>query len=258
VSGLTGVFRQIQRHICKETITPLLRGSSTHLPILSVKFNVSFFSEFTQIWQKHARLKSQFTHLLYYHLCVPNLWEDQLPKNKMEYRDVSLWALEVHGTQGASYTLFRTHPDRNMVEEYMGTCSGVGMKNVDKEGTLSYQPAVKKCVCISIIMLSRNTRFFYIILILESHIILLSSHGREKLCYNNTILFEKKKVGGGCALPGADIQKPYTSKCGEGKIKIDLFRYFLQKLPISKLRILFQLKFPACICQCLYNMSYQS
>jgi hypothetical protein len=64
-----------------------------------------------------------------------------LPKNKMEYRDVSLWALEVHGTQGASYTLFRTHPDRNMVEEYMGTCSGVGMKNVDKEGTLSYQPA---------------------------------------------------------------------------------------------------------------------
>jgi hypothetical protein len=26
----------------------------------------------------------------------------------------------------------------------MGTCSGVGMKNVDKEGTLSYQPAVKK------------------------------------------------------------------------------------------------------------------
>jgi hypothetical protein len=41
----------------------------------------------------------------------------------------------------------------------------------------------------------------------------------------------KKKVGGGCALPGADMQKPYASECGQGKIKID----FLQKLPISKL-----------------------
>jgi hypothetical protein len=34
---------------------------------------------------------------------------------------------------------------------------------------------------------------------------------------------------------GADMQKPYTSKCGQGKIKIDLFRDFLQKMPISKL-----------------------
>jgi hypothetical protein len=32
----------------------------------------------------------------------------------------------------------------------------------------------------------------------------------------------KKKVGGGCALPGADMQKPHASKCGQGKIKIDL------------------------------------
>jgi hypothetical protein len=48
-------------------------------------------------------------------------------------------------------------------------------------------------------------------------------------------LILKKKVGGGCALPGADMQKPYASKCGQGKMKIDLFRYFLQKAPISKL-----------------------
>jgi hypothetical protein len=45
----------------------------------------------------------------------------------------------------------------------------------------------------------------------------------------------KKKVGGGCALPGADMQKPYASECGQGKIKIDMFRYLLQKSPISKL-----------------------
>jgi hypothetical protein len=36
----------------------------------------------------------------------------------------------------------------------------------------------------------------------------------------------KKKIGGGCALPGADMQKPYASKYGQGKIKIYLFRYF--------------------------------
>jgi hypothetical protein len=30
------------------------------------------------------------------------------------------------------------------------------------------------------------------------------------------------------------MQKPYASKCGEGKIKIDLFRDFLQKLTIFK------------------------
>jgi hypothetical protein len=38
----------------------------------------------------------------------------------------------------------------------------------------------------------------------------------------------KKKVMGGCALPGADMQKPYTPKHGQGKTKIDLFRDFLQ------------------------------
>jgi hypothetical protein len=43
----------------------------------------------------------------------------------------------------------------------------------------------------------------------------------------------KKKVGVACALSGADMQKPYASKCGQGKIKIDLFRYFLQKSPVS-------------------------
>jgi hypothetical protein len=36
---------------------------------------------------------------------------------------------------------------------------------------------------------------------------------------------------GGCALPGADIQKPYAPKCGKRKTKIDLFRDFLQKSP---------------------------
>jgi hypothetical protein len=41
----------------------------------------------------------------------------------------------------------------------------------------------------------------------------------------------KKKVMGGCALPGADIQKPYAPKCGKRKTKIDLFRDFLQKSP---------------------------
>jgi hypothetical protein len=41
----------------------------------------------------------------------------------------------------------------------------------------------------------------------------------------------EKKGGGGCALPGADMQKPYASKYGQGKIKMDLFRDFLQKLP---------------------------
>jgi hypothetical protein len=39
----------------------------------------------------------------------------------------------------------------------------------------------------------------------------------------------KKKVRGGYAFPGADIQKPYTPKCGQGKTIIDLFRDFLQK-----------------------------
>jgi hypothetical protein len=43
------------------------------------------------------------------------------------------------------------------------------------------------------------------------------------------------KCKGVCKLPGADMQKPYAPKCGQGKIKIDLFRDFLQKLPMSKL-----------------------
>jgi hypothetical protein len=45
----------------------------------------------------------------------------------------------------------------------------------------------------------------------------------------------KKKVRGCCELPGADMQKPYTSKYEQAKTKIDLFRDFLQKLPMSKL-----------------------
>jgi hypothetical protein len=59
----------------------------------------------------------------------------------------------------------------------------------------------------------------------------------------------KKKVRGGCELPKADMQKPYEPKCGQGKTKIDLFRDFFQKSPMSKLLILFQLKFPHCIFQ---------
>jgi hypothetical protein len=42
-------------------------------------------------------------------------------------------------------------------------------------------------------------------------------------------------VRGGCELPGADMQKPHTPKCGQGKTKIDLFRDFLQKSSMSKL-----------------------
>jgi hypothetical protein len=55
---------------------------------------------------------------------------------------------------------------------------------------------------------------------------------------------------GGCALPGADKQKPYAVKCGQGQGKtiIDVIRDFLRKSPMSKLQILFQLKFPRCIC----------
>jgi hypothetical protein len=45
-----------------------------------------------------------------------------------------------------------------------------------------------------------------------------------------TFPFEKKKVVGGCALWGADMQKPCASKCGQGKIKIDLFRDFFTKI----------------------------
>jgi hypothetical protein len=42
------------------------------------------------------------------------------------------------------------------------------------------------------------------------------------------------------------MQKPDAPKYGQRKTKIDLFRDFLQKSPMSKLRILFQLKFPHC------------
>jgi hypothetical protein len=45
----------------------------------------------------------------------------------------------------------------------------------------------------------------------------------------------KKKVRGGCELPGADMQKPYAPKYGQRKTKIDLFGDFLQKSPMSKL-----------------------
>jgi hypothetical protein len=34
------------------------------------------------------------------------------------------------------------------------------------------------------------------------------------------LTFEKKRVRGCCALPGPDMQKPYVSKCGQGKTKI--------------------------------------
>jgi uncharacterized protein (DUF983 family) len=44
----------------------------------------------------------------------------------------------------------------------------------------------------------------------------------------------KKKIRGACALPAAEMQKPYAPKCGQGKTKIDLFRDFLQKSPMSK------------------------
>jgi hypothetical protein len=48
-------------------------------------------------------------------------------------------------------------------------------------------------------------------------------------------LKKKIKIRGGCALPGGDMQKPYAPKCGQGKTKIDLFRDFSQKPPMSKL-----------------------
>jgi hypothetical protein len=50
----------------------------------------------------------------------------------------------------------------------------------------------------------------------------------------HTLSFEKK-VRGGCALPGADMQKPYAPKCEQGKTKIDQFRDFFTKSPLSKL-----------------------
>jgi hypothetical protein len=40
----------------------------------------------------------------------------------------------------------------------------------------------------------------------------------------------EKKVRGGCALPGGDMQKPYAPKCGQGKTQIDLFRDFFTKI----------------------------
>jgi hypothetical protein len=60
------------------------------------------------------------------------------------------------------------------------------------------------------------------------------------------LLYLKKKVRDGCAFSGADMQKPYAPNYGQQKTQIDLFRDFLQKSPMSKLRILFQLKFPHC------------
>jgi hypothetical protein len=45
----------------------------------------------------------------------------------------------------------------------------------------------------------------------------------------------KKKVRGGSELPGADMEKPYAPKCVQEKTKIDMFRDFLQKPPMSKL-----------------------
>jgi hypothetical protein len=50
----------------------------------------------------------------------------------------------------------------------------------------------------------------------------------------HTLPFEKK-VRGGCALLGADMQKPYAPECGQSKTKIDLSRDFLQKSPMFKL-----------------------
>jgi hypothetical protein len=50
----------------------------------------------------------------------------------------------------------------------------------------------------------------------------------------HTLPFDKK-VKGGCALPGVDMQKSYAQKCEQGKTKMDLFLDFLQKSPMSKL-----------------------
>jgi hypothetical protein len=36
-------------------------------------------------------------------------------------------------------------------------------------------------------------------------------------CHLTYPSIKKKKVWGGCALPGADMQKPYASKCGQTK-----------------------------------------
>jgi hypothetical protein len=46
----------------------------------------------------------------------------------------------------------------------------------------------------------------------------------------------KKKVRGDCKLPGADMQKPYAPKCGQGKTKIDLFRDFFTKTIYAQVR----------------------
>jgi hypothetical protein len=45
-----------------------------------------------------------------------------------------------------------------------------------------------------------------------------------------TYPYIKKKVRGGCALAGADKQKPYAPKCGQGKTMIDLFRHLCTKI----------------------------
>jgi hypothetical protein len=45
----------------------------------------------------------------------------------------------------------------------------------------------------------------------------------------HTFTFEKK-VRDSYALPGGDMEKPYSPKCGQGKTKIDLFRDFFTKI----------------------------
>jgi hypothetical protein len=44
----------------------------------------------------------------------------------------------------------------------------------------------------------------------------------------HTLTFEKKL--GVVALLGADMQKPYTPKCGQGKTKIEMFRFFFTRM----------------------------
>jgi hypothetical protein len=63
----------------------------------------------------------------------------------------------------------------------------------------------------------------------------------------HTLSFEKKKLR---VVAHFREQKPYAPKCEQGKTKIDQFRNFFTKSPMSKLWILFQLTFPHCIFIC--------
>jgi hypothetical protein len=63
-------------------------------------------------------------------------------------------------------------------------------------------------------------------------------------------------VRGGCALPGVDMQKPYASKCGQGKTKIDLFRDFYKNHLNQSYEFLFQLEFPHRILWTVYNVQF--